>query len=490
LNNPITNRQELSRFPLQRRPVADPGTTLVFQTRRGELISAQDAFTAGEVFWRGYRMAYTVDVRPHGASFTCQLPAKGDALGFAASVSYNWAVHDATTVVRDEVRDAAESCREYLIKEMRRVSRRVDAIAGDAAERAERLIETELGQTAIRLANGLSITALHAALSLDQDQADLIRRLAMGTLTSRLDIAAAHSVNDVEKIRQAGELHLRHERIMFYEQLTGGNRLVAGILAEDPTKAAETFQLMASMEQQKRGEAIRAMEVIIKGGHLQIGDLAAGSRRAAARRAGPGRPGNGVVSFLDQLAYWVREVLAFGSPDFVAGAWFPVLVVVLFIAMMLTVRKLVPLAAHGAAALLNGAYTVIGLVLLVPDALVASAWRRMRRPPPALVYHYGDAVVATSAGVTRTSEAVASRLARMARMHWLLVILICGALIWTWNHSHCPADTPARAVCVRPFTSWIDSFGDQGSTSPAHSGKSGRSPKRPTKATPTPARKK
>jgi hypothetical protein len=272
LTNPITGRQELSRLPLQRRPVAEPGTTLVFVTRRGELVASPDAFTSGEVWWRGYRAAYTVDIKPHGAAFTCRLPAKGDALHFDASVTYNWAVHDAATVVRDEVTDAAGTCREYLIKEMRRLCRRVDPVNGDPAEQAERLIDMELGQTTVRLANGLSVTALHAALSLDPEQADIAKELLIGTLVQKRDEMAARRDDGVENIRQDGELRRRRARIEFYEDLTG-DKLIANVLAEDPTQATEVARLMTSMEQQKRSEAIKAMQVIIDGGHLQIGDL-------------------------------------------------------------------------------------------------------------------------------------------------------------------------------------------------------------------------
>ena len=272
MTNPITRRQELSRLPLQRRPVADPGTTLVFITRRGELVGAEHAFTTGEVWWRGYRAVYTVDTRPHGESFTCRLPAKGDALYFDATVTYNWLVQDATTVVRDQVTDAAGSCREYLIKEMRRICRRVDPINGDPVEQAERLIDIELGQTGIRLANGLSIGSLHAALNLDPDQAGIAKDLLIGTLVHQREEMTARSNSGVEDIRQSGDLRRKRERIEFYEELVG-NKMLANVLAEDPGKATEIVQLTFSMEQQKRDKAIQAMQVIIDGGHLQIGDL-------------------------------------------------------------------------------------------------------------------------------------------------------------------------------------------------------------------------
>jgi hypothetical protein len=166
------------------------------------------------------------------------------------------------------------------------------------------------------------------------------------------------------------------------------------------------------------------------------------------------------VSFIDKVAEWVREILAFGSPEFVAGAWFPVLAVVVFIAAMLVVRTVLPLAGKAGAALFPVLSALLGAVLLMPDMLIAASFRAVRGRPPALLYHYGDAVAASMIGIAHGSQVVASRLARVARTHVLIVALTCSALIWTWNHSHCPA-TPAKTTCVRPFTSWMNSFGDQ-----------------------------
>lgn len=272
MNNPILGRQELGRLPLQRRPVADPGTTLVYVTRRGELVSAENGYTMGEVWWRGPRAVYTVDTKPHGESFACRLPAKGDALYFDATVTYDWLVHDASAVVRDQVTDAATGCREHLVKRMRTICRRVDPIGRDPAERAEQTIHAELGQTRSLLANGLCIVGLHAALSLDADQASIVKDLMIGTMRQQRDEMEARGHDGVEAIKQAGELRRRRERIEFYEELVG-SKMLANVLAEDPTKAAETVQLIFSMEQQKREKAIQAMQVIIDGGHLQIGDL-------------------------------------------------------------------------------------------------------------------------------------------------------------------------------------------------------------------------
>ena len=272
MSNPILGRQELSRLPLQKRPIADPGTTLVFVTRRGDLVGVEHAYTMGEFWWRGPRAVYTVDIKPHGESFSCRLPAKGDALHFDAAVTFDWLVHDATTVVRDQVTGAADSCQEYLVKEMRRICRKVDPINGDPAEQAERKIDAELGQTRIRLANGLCIVSLHAALSLDPEQAVIAKDLMIGQLRHKRDEMTVRGHDDIEDIKQTGDLRRKRERIEFYEELVG-SKLLANVFAEDPTKATETVQLIFSMEQQKRDKAIQAMQVIIEGGHLQIGDL-------------------------------------------------------------------------------------------------------------------------------------------------------------------------------------------------------------------------
>jgi hypothetical protein len=272
LSNPILGRQDFSRLPLQRRPVADPGTTLVFVTRRGELVSAENAYTMGELWWRGPRAVYRVDTTRHGQSFDCRLPARGDVLHFDAQVSFSWSVQDASAVVRDQVTSGEVGCRDHLIKEMRRICRRVDPMEREPAERAERAIHAELGQSKIVLPNGLCIDDLHVVLSLDPEQASIAKELLIGTLRQQRDVMSTRGHDDIENIKQTGELRRKRERIAFYEDVVG-NKLLANVLAEDPAKAAETVQLIFSMEQQNREKAIQAMQVIIDGGHLQIGDL-------------------------------------------------------------------------------------------------------------------------------------------------------------------------------------------------------------------------
>jgi hypothetical protein len=172
------------------------------------------------------------------------------------------------------------------------------------------------------------------------------------------------------------------------------------------------------------------------------------------------------VNLIDKIAAWIREVLAFLPPDVVDVIWFPVLVTVVFIAAMLLIRRLLPLLGRLAGASVRVLAALAGAVLLVPDMIVATACRSAHKRPPAMLYHYGDAVATSMIGVTRTSGAVSSGLARVARINVLLVMLGCAAVIWTWNHGHCP-EAPATTECVRPFTSWVDTFDDEDQAPPA-----------------------
>jgi hypothetical protein len=172
------------------------------------------------------------------------------------------------------------------------------------------------------------------------------------------------------------------------------------------------------------------------------------------------------VNLLDKIAAWIREVLAFLPPNVVAVIWFPLLAIVVFIAAMLLIRRLLPLLGRLAGALLRLLAALAGAVLLAPDVAIATAWRSAHKRPPAALYHYGDAVATSMIGVTRSSGAVSSGFARVARINVLLVMLGCAAVIWTWNHGHCP-EAPATTECVRPFTSWVNTFGDDDTAPPA-----------------------
>ena len=165
------------------------------------------------------------------------------------------------------------------------------------------------------------------------------------------------------------------------------------------------------------------------------------------------------MNLLDKAADWIREALAFLPPRFVTFVWFPLLVTVVFVAAMLFIRRLLPLIGRLGAAVLRFLASLVAAVLLAPDMIIATVCRHVHRYPPAVLYHYGDAVATALIEVARMNSAVANALARVARINVIFVILGCAAVIWTWNQGHCPT-VPAATTCVRPFTSWVDNIGD------------------------------
>jgi len=257
----IVGSQALGRLPFRRRPVAEPGTTLVFQLASGDIVAPSHPYTTGDVWWRRAKTAYIVDARSHGESFACTTPCAGDAVHFNASVGYAWSVWNAAAVVREQVDDAAAQCQGYLTQRMRQITRRFRA---EQSADAERAVQIELGSGPIDLDRGLRIAGCTAALGLDADQAQLSKAIAMTPLQHHLD-----------KLGQDAELARHKERADFFAGLlSAGTASMAGnILAQDPTRAAEAADFMASVSRQDQDLAIKAMRAIMEGGQVRIGEL-------------------------------------------------------------------------------------------------------------------------------------------------------------------------------------------------------------------------
>lgn len=179
------------------------------------------------------------------------------------------------------------------------------------------------------------------------------------------------------------------------------------------------------------------------------------------------------MNLLDRIAGWIHDLLGILPPEAVDFLWFPVVVVVVFVAVMLVVRRLMPVVGRLAATLLQMLTAFVGAVLLVPDMAIATAYRSAHRQPPAVLYHYGDAVATSMIGVTRTSGAVSHGFARVAKAPVIVVMLVCAALIGGWNQGYCPPEPATQ--CVRPFTGWIDRFGDDEPVAPDPGGSTGPS---------------
>jgi hypothetical protein len=157
---PILSIVELKRSPVARRPIAQPGTVLVFQMPDNQLVAPDPPYTTGETWWKGPTMAYVVDNRPHRAVFACRLPAHGNALFFDATVRFSWRVHRPIEVVREQVQDPAAECEIYLTTNLTAVTgeHTVPAVA-------EEDIARRFGRRLLPLhGRGVDISAVHAQL--------------------------------------------------------------------------------------------------------------------------------------------------------------------------------------------------------------------------------------------------------------------------------------------------------------------------------------
>lgn len=272
MTNPVLSRQALRRLPFQRRPVADPGTTLVFQRANGQLVAPAHPYTTGDIWWRAPRAMFVVDTSPHAESFTCDLPCGGDALYFQAEVSFTWSVHRPEIVVDNNISDAAADCQGHLIAAMRAVTRK---FRPHASEQAETAVNAELFQVPADLLSGLRITGVSVALRLDPDQLDLARKLQIAALEQQLAETRVRGQAEIDKINQDAELERRQERAEYYSTVfaQGSLGIAGSMLAQDPSKVAGAAEFMVSVEQQDRDLAIRAMKVLVDSDQLRIGEL-------------------------------------------------------------------------------------------------------------------------------------------------------------------------------------------------------------------------
>jgi hypothetical protein len=289
---PILNRLELKRLPFARRPIPEPGTTLVFQMPDNRLIEPNPPYTAGETWWKGPKAAYVVDSRPHGAVFTCTLPSRGDAVFFDATVQFTWRVSHAVEVVREQVTDPEAECETYLAKNLPTITRRHEYNQPAAAEAD---VSKTVGQRTLPLlGRGVQIEAVHALLRIDQEQIDLFRKLHAAPHQHQYEtIQARHSLT-IDEIR----------RTAMNEIVSGGpERLYGFILQQDPARGMEVVTQMQAMADRDKQRAIEAIKVLIDGEEIRLGELdgavaaaVEGFRKILGQYAGPAPAANALPS--------------------------------------------------------------------------------------------------------------------------------------------------------------------------------------------------
>lgn len=262
MTGPILNKLELRRLPFQRRPIAEPGTTLVFQMPDNRLVAPEHPYTTGETWWKGPKFAYVVDTRPHGAAFSCRLPAKGDAVFFDATVHFTWRVSNAVDVVRQQVSDPEAEGEAYLVHNLPRITRRHEFEQPAAAESE---LENKLGGTALELpGRGVSIESVQAQLRISQDQVGTFVRLTADPHRHRADVQQARHEVAIDAIK----------RQQMNDIVSGGpEKLYAFVLQQDPAKGMEVVTQMLGMEDREKQRAIEAIKVLIDGEELRLGEL-------------------------------------------------------------------------------------------------------------------------------------------------------------------------------------------------------------------------
>jgi hypothetical protein len=101
--SPVAFIWDLRRWPLRVRPIARPGEKIVYENRAGKLSCPTGGYTTGEVWWRGIRSAYAVDLAVHTGGFAIDDSASRYAI-------YTWHVVDPIEAVRQFSADIPALC--------------------------------------------------------------------------------------------------------------------------------------------------------------------------------------------------------------------------------------------------------------------------------------------------------------------------------------------------------------------------------------------
>jgi hypothetical protein len=259
---PILEKFELKRLPFQRRPIAEPGTTLVFQMADNRLVPTQYPFTTGETIWKGPKWAFVVDVRQYNATFPCQLPAAGDGVFFQATVNFTWSVSDAVQVVEKNVTDPEGECRTYLFQVLPQITRR-HAFRQPAEAEAD-LQRTLAGRALELRGRGVRIDGVYMHLRIAEEQITTIAKLSVTDVEQELAVKQA---------KNSGTLTIMTTKQM-EELMNGGPKtLYAFAVQRDPGQALDVIARMEALEDRNKQHALEAIKVLLDGGEIRLGEL-------------------------------------------------------------------------------------------------------------------------------------------------------------------------------------------------------------------------
>jgi len=272
MTNPILNRLEIKPLAI-RRQLLEPGTTLVFQLPDNRLEAPPQGLSVTEMLKKRPKFAFTVDVRAHTATFECQLPAKGDAVYFSATVNYTWLVGDPVRVVSQQVLNPEGDCYAYLMQVLPQITRRHDFEQPAAAE--QDLQRTRAGRTLELPQRGLRILEVYMHLRISDAQRDKVAQLTAISMEQRLALAQAENEAALAALAQKKELERQAERQGTMEALVkgGAEKMYAFVIQQDQTRGLEVISRMEALADRDKQRALDAMKVLIDGGEIRLGEL-------------------------------------------------------------------------------------------------------------------------------------------------------------------------------------------------------------------------
>jgi hypothetical protein len=157
---------------------------------------------------------------------------------------------------------------------------------------------------------------------------------------------------------------------------------------------------------------------------------------------------------VDQVLLWLQDRLSAAWGPGAAAAALPVLALVAYVMAAVLLRRLLPpLVRLLIAPLVVLVLGLVALTVLTADFTIATAFRTIRRPPPALAFATGDLAVAGAMRAQRGVRLLARRYSQRAGVGpGLVLLLMIGAFAW-WSAGYC-----ARAGgdgCRPPLVAWF-----------------------------------
>jgi hypothetical protein len=272
MTNPILNRLEIRPLTI-RRQMLDPGTMLVFQLPDNRLEAPPQGFSITDMLKKRPKLAYVVDVRTHPATFECQLPSRGDAVYFSATVNYTWVVVDPVRVVAQQVSNPESDCFAFLSQLLPRYTRKHSYEQPAAAE--QELQDARAGRTLEMAARGLRIVDVYMHLRISEEQRSVVAQLAANTKEQELALARVNNEAELALVADRKQRERQDEQQERLEALVKGgmDKMYAFVIQQDPTKGIEVINRMDAMDERERMHTLESMKVLIDGGQVRLGDL-------------------------------------------------------------------------------------------------------------------------------------------------------------------------------------------------------------------------